>query len=261
MHAVIDAVCDALRIGRHRPKQRLSANWRGVGQQNPYNPETPSITWSERSSAILASLDQRDPRDRDHLDDVREGDCSMPRTFGISLLSLIAIGLINCPAAWAQAQPAPTAPAGTPAAGPATGRPRPPSPAPTTWSPPSLTAIRHEQGHQGRGDHLPQPLSRSPPTRTARPSIATRVDALVNTKLLTMFLARQKVPVPPEKVDEADLSSSSSSSRRRARPRHGPASHEHLDGRHPQGIRKPASLVRVPEVQGDRRDAAEVRGR
>ena len=63
---------------------------------------------------------------------------------------------------------------------------------------------------------------------------AGAMERLVNTKLLMMFLARQQLPVRPEKIDEADRAAQTEAQERRPGPGDRARSERHLDGRYPQ---------------------------
>ena len=130
----------------------------------------------------------------------------MPRTFQVILLSLIASGLTTVVNARAQtpaapgAPAAPPAPAGSPSAGPAAGR----APAFPRFNDVVATVTEGnltEKVIKGEVIVFASRYSFSPdedPETIYRVS----VDSLVNTKLLKMFLARQQIVVPPEKIDE-----------------------------------------------------------
>jgi peptidyl-prolyl cis-trans isomerase C len=127
----------------------------------------------------------------------------MPRDLRINLLSLIVIGLAT--AAVAEAQP-PTTPATTPAIGgasaggaPAAGR----APVMPGFNDVVATITLGDQTDKVTKGELVNLLSRYPLADQNHDTVYREgIDHVVNTKLLMMYLARQKVPVTPEKVDE-----------------------------------------------------------
>ena len=120
----------------------------------------------------------------------------MPRTFRIVLLSLIATGLTTV-AVRAQA---PTAPAPVPGGSPpAAGR----GPAIPGFNDVLATISVGNQTEKVTKGELIEILSRYAIADDDRETLYRQgIDNKVNTKLLLMYLARQKVVVPPEKVDE-----------------------------------------------------------
>jgi peptidyl-prolyl cis-trans isomerase C len=122
---------------------------------------------------------------------------SMPRTFRIILLSLIATGLSTMAGVRAQAptNPAPV-PAGSP---PAAGR----APAIPGLNDVLATITVGTQTEKVTKGELIEILSRYAIADDDRETLYRQgIDNKVNTKLLLMYLTRQKVVVPPEKVDE-----------------------------------------------------------
>ncbi|HZW32194.1 MAG TPA: peptidylprolyl isomerase [Isosphaeraceae bacterium] len=120
----------------------------------------------------------------------------MSRSVGTSLLSLIAWGLTGMGAGQAQTLPKGVAPPGQAGA--------------TTPAIPGLNDVVATVTTQNRTDKVTKGevlnyLSRNPlpapEDRDAAYHVA--VDVLINTALLNQYLARQNVPVPPAKVDEA----------------------------------------------------------
>src|SRR5262245_33534482 len=134
---------------------------------------------------------------------VREGDCLMPRSFRNKLLSLIVIGLATMAVARAQN---PTAPATPPPIGGAvansaagTGRAQA---IPGFNDVVATIALGNQKDKVTKGE-LINLLSRYPIADQNRENVYREgIDHVVNTKLLMLYLARQKVPVTPEKVDE-----------------------------------------------------------
>jgi peptidyl-prolyl cis-trans isomerase C len=124
----------------------------------------------------------------------------MLRTFGSNVLLLLtAIGAWCAPGALAQTP----APAATPGA-PATLQPAPPGPATIPgWNDVVATITAGNQSEKVTKGEVITLLSNYQIPDDDRESVyRTAVDNVVNTKLLMLFLARQKVPVTPEKVDE-----------------------------------------------------------
>jgi peptidyl-prolyl cis-trans isomerase C len=127
----------------------------------------------------------------------------MPRNIRNNLLSLIVIGLATASVARAQT---PTAPATPPAIGgasasgaPAAGR----GPAIPGFNDVVATITLGNQTDKVTKGELINLLSRYPIADQNRETVYREgIDHVVNTKLLMMYLARQKVPVTPEKVDE-----------------------------------------------------------
>ena len=121
----------------------------------------------------------------------------MPRTFRIVLLSLIATGLTSMGRVRAQAPTAPApAPVGSP---PAAGR----GPAIPGFNDVLATITVGTQTEKVTKGELIEILSRYAIPDDDRETLYRQgIDNKVNTKLLLMYLARQKVVVPPEKVDE-----------------------------------------------------------
>jgi parvulin-like peptidyl-prolyl isomerase len=116
----------------------------------------------------------------------------MPRTLLSVLLTSIALGLTSLADARAQAPPAAAGGGAARAAGRAGMN--------------DVVATITGNGYTDKvtkGDVLTF-LSRYPiPADENRETVYREaVDSLVNTKFLTQFLARQKVPVPPEKIDQ-----------------------------------------------------------
>jgi peptidyl-prolyl cis-trans isomerase C len=119
----------------------------------------------------------------------------MPRTFRTALLSLIAIGLSTLASVRAQAPTAPAAAAGggAPPAGPAI---------PGLNDVYATITVGNQTEKVTKGD-LIDLLSRYPiPSDDRETTYRQGIDNIVHTKLLLMYLARQKVVVAPEKVDE-----------------------------------------------------------
>jgi peptidyl-prolyl cis-trans isomerase C len=118
---------------------------------------------------------------------------SMPRTFRIILLSLIATGLTTIAAVRAQA---PTGPGGS---APAAGR----GPAIPGLNDVLATITIGTQTEKVTKGELIEILSRYAIPDDDRETLYRQgIDNKVNTKLLLMYLGRQKVAVAPEKVDE-----------------------------------------------------------
>ncbi len=128
----------------------------------------------------------------------------MPRTFQVILLSLIVSGFITVASARAQIPTgpgAPAAPAGGPSAAPAAGR----APAFPGFNDVIATITEGnstEKITKGEAIMFGSKFS-LPPDEDPETIYRVTVDSLVNTKLLKMFLARQQIVVPPEKIDEA----------------------------------------------------------
>jgi peptidyl-prolyl cis-trans isomerase C len=128
----------------------------------------------------------------------------MPRSCRITLLSLVVMGLTTATAACAQTQTAPVGP-GAPATGPggapAAGR----GPAIPGFNDVVATIVDDKLKDKVTKGEVITFVSRYPiPEDEDRENIyRDTVDSLVNTKLLTLFLIRQKVPVAPEKIEEA----------------------------------------------------------
>jgi parvulin-like peptidyl-prolyl isomerase len=124
----------------------------------------------------------------------------MPRSFPIVLSSLIACGFTTIAPAEVQAQPGPGAPATTPNAPPTVARG------------PAIPGFHDVVANITDGNLTDKVtkgeviifVSRYPFPQGEAPEEVYRVavDTLVNTKLLNLFLIRQKVPVPAEKIDE-----------------------------------------------------------
>jgi peptidyl-prolyl cis-trans isomerase C len=123
----------------------------------------------------------------------------MLRTFATSLLSLIAIGVGCAPRALGQT-PAPAAAPGGQA--PVT----PVAPGPATipgWNDVFATITVGTQTEKVTKGEVITFLSNYPIPDEDRATVyRTAVDHVANTKLLMMYLARQKVPITPERVDE-----------------------------------------------------------
>jgi peptidyl-prolyl cis-trans isomerase C len=127
----------------------------------------------------------------------------MPRNFRNNVLCSIVIGLATVAVARAQT---PTAPATPPPIGgaiansaPAAGRP----PAIPGFNDVVATITLGNQTDKVTKGQLINLLSRYPITDQNRETLYhDGIDNLVNSKLLIMYLARQKVPVTPEKIDE-----------------------------------------------------------
>jgi peptidyl-prolyl cis-trans isomerase C len=122
---------------------------------------------------------------------------SMPRTFRIILLSLIAMGLTAIPTVWAQAPTPP--PAGPGDGAPAAGR----GPVIPGFNDVLATVTVGTQTEKVTKGELIEILSRYAIPDDDRETLYRQgIDNKVNTKLLLMYLGRQKVAVAPEKVDE-----------------------------------------------------------
>jgi peptidyl-prolyl cis-trans isomerase C len=122
---------------------------------------------------------------------------SMPRTFRIILLSLIAMGLNTIPTVWAQPPTAP--PTGAAGSAPAAGR----GPAIPGFNDVLATITVGTQTEKVTKGELVEILSRYAIPDDDRETLYRQgIDNKVNTKLLLMYLGRQKVAVAPEKVDE-----------------------------------------------------------
>jgi peptidyl-prolyl cis-trans isomerase C len=122
---------------------------------------------------------------------------SMPRTFRIILLSLIAMGLTAIPTVWAQPPTAP--PTGPGASDPAAGR----GPAIPGLNDVLATITVGTQTEKVTKGELIEILSRYAIPDDDRETLYRQgIDNKVNTKLLLMYLGRQKVAVAREKVDE-----------------------------------------------------------
>jgi len=124
----------------------------------------------------------------------------MPRTFPIILLSLIASGLTTSASVRAQNQAAPPAPAGSPSGQPAASR------GAAIPGSDDLVATITDGNHTDKVTKAEVKKFTSnysfTPDDTPESIYRVTVETLVNTKLLSMFLARQNVPVTAEKVDE-----------------------------------------------------------
>jgi parvulin-like peptidyl-prolyl isomerase len=125
----------------------------------------------------------------------------MLRSVRSSLFSSIASGF--CAVALAQTTTAPVTPppqAGAPSGLPAAGR----APLISGASEVVATVTLGSYTDKITKGEVYTFLSRYPPPRPEDRETVYResIDHLVNTKLLTQFLARQKIPVPPEKVEE-----------------------------------------------------------
>jgi peptidyl-prolyl cis-trans isomerase C len=122
---------------------------------------------------------------------------SMPRTFRSVVLSVIATGLTTMVGAEAQGPAAPaSAPGGSPVVG---GR----GPSVPGWNDVLATVTVGNQTEKVTKGELIDILSRYAIPDDDRETLYRQgIDNKVNTKLLLMFLARQKVAVSPEKVDE-----------------------------------------------------------
>jgi peptidyl-prolyl cis-trans isomerase C len=119
----------------------------------------------------------------------------MPRTFRTAILSLIATGLTTLGVAHAQA---PTAPGAAPAGGPPGASPAIPGLNDVL----ATVTVGNQTEKVTKGDVF-ELLSRYPiPDDDRETTYRQAIDNIVNTKLLLMFLARQKVTVAAEKVDE-----------------------------------------------------------
>jgi peptidyl-prolyl cis-trans isomerase C len=119
----------------------------------------------------------------------------MPRTFCVAFLSLIALGLMAPTTVSAQAPtaPPPGAGAGAPSAGPAI---------PGLNDVLATVTVGNQTEKLTKLDLL-ELLSRYPIAEDDHEATYRQgIDTLVNTKLLLMYLARQKVVVPPERVDD-----------------------------------------------------------
>jgi len=137
----------------------------------------------------------------------------MPRTFPVILLSLVASGLTTVASARAQNQAAPAPPAGgSPSAAPAAPAADSPSAAPAAGRAPAIPGFNDvvatitvgnltDKVTKGEAMIFANRYSFSPDDDPETIYRVT-VDSLVNTKLLRMFLARQNIVVPPEKIDE-----------------------------------------------------------
>jgi peptidyl-prolyl cis-trans isomerase C len=140
-----------------------------------------------------------DPPIAENTLNVREGDCSMLRTLASGLLSLIAIELLCVPGALAQT-PAPAGATG--GAAPLT----PAAPGPATipgWNDTVATITVGNQSEKIIKGDVISFLSNYPIPDDDRETIyRTAVEHVANTKLLMLYLARQKVPVTPERVNE-----------------------------------------------------------
>jgi peptidyl-prolyl cis-trans isomerase C len=122
---------------------------------------------------------------------------SMPRTFRIILLSLIATGLTTMSTVWAQAPTAP--PTGPGGSAPAAGR----GPAIPGFNDVLATITVGTQTEKVTKGELIEILSRYAIPDDDRETLYRQgIDNKVNTKLLLMYLGRQKVAVAREKVDE-----------------------------------------------------------
>jgi peptidyl-prolyl cis-trans isomerase C len=120
----------------------------------------------------------------------------MPRTFRTVLLSLIATGLTTMAGVRAQA---PTAAAPGTGGSPPAGR----GPAMPGLNDVLATITVGTQSEKVTKGELIEILSRYAIPDDDRETLYRQgIDNKVNTKLLVMYLARQKVAVPPEKVDE-----------------------------------------------------------
>ncbi len=123
----------------------------------------------------------------------------MPRSFRFLLLSMVAVGLTAMTAARAQAPAPGGAPADASAAGPAATRP----PVPPGLNDVVATITVGNQTDKVTKGEVINFLSRYPLSDENRETIYKQgIDFVANTKLLMMFLARQKLSVPAEKVDE-----------------------------------------------------------
>ena len=124
----------------------------------------------------------------------------MPRTFQVIMLSLIASGLTTVASVRGQTPAAPPAAAAGPSAGPAAGR-TPPFPGFNDVIATITEGNLSEKVTKGEAIVFASRYSFSP---DEDPETIYRVtlDSLVNTKLLKMFLARQQVVVPAERIDE-----------------------------------------------------------
>ena len=119
----------------------------------------------------------------------------MPRTFRTAILSLIATGLTTFGVVHAQA---PTAPGAAPAGGPPGAIPAIPGLNDVL----ATVTVGNQTEKVTKGDVI-ELLSRYPiPDDDRETTYRQAIDNIVNTKLLLMFLARQKVTVAAEKVDE-----------------------------------------------------------
>jgi len=127
----------------------------------------------------------------------------MPRTFQIILWSLMAVGLASFASVQAQNQAAPAAPA-LPAASrggaPAAGR----GPAIPGFNDVVATITDGTATDKvTKGEVLIFAGRYSfTPDDTPETIYRVTVETLINTKLLSMFLARQNIPVTPDKIDE-----------------------------------------------------------
>jgi peptidyl-prolyl cis-trans isomerase C len=122
----------------------------------------------------------------------------MSRNFRNNLLSVIVISLAT--AAVAQAQP-PATPATSPAIGGAPAASRAPG-IPGFNDVVATITLGNQTDKVSKGE-LINLLSRYPLADQNRETVYREgIDHVVNTKLLMMYLARQKVPMSPEKVDE-----------------------------------------------------------
>jgi parvulin-like peptidyl-prolyl isomerase len=112
---------------------------------------------------------------------------------------MLAIGLTTMTGVRGQAPTAPAAPASAASAGP--GNARPPA-IPGANDVVATITVGDKTDKVTKGE-LVAFLSRFPlPDESHEAIYREGIDLVANTKLLTMFLARQKVPATPEKVDE-----------------------------------------------------------
>jgi hypothetical protein len=125
---------------------------------------------------------------------------SMPRIIRLPSFILMLIGIAPFAAAEVQTQPQQAAPA-APATAAAPGGRGPAIPGANDVL--ATIAAENQTDKITKGDvvsfmsHYPMPDEED-----RESAYRQAVDSLVNTKLLMMFLARQKLKVPPEKVDE-----------------------------------------------------------
>jgi len=127
----------------------------------------------------------------------------MPRTFQIILWSLIASGLASFASVRAQTQTAPAAPAapavssgGAPAAGRGPAIPGLNDVVATITEGTATDKVTKGEVLLFAGRYA------FTPDDTPETIYRVTVETLINTKLLSMFLARQNIPVTPDKIDE-----------------------------------------------------------
>ncbi|MFI5456542.1 MAG: peptidylprolyl isomerase [Isosphaerales bacterium] len=124
----------------------------------------------------------------------------MPRTFQIILLSLIASGLTTSAVVRAQNQAAPPASAGSASGQPAAGRR---AAVPGSDDVVATITVGNQTDKVTKTEVKKFTSNYSfTPDDTPESIYRVTVETLINTKLLSMFLARQNVQVTAEKVDE-----------------------------------------------------------